>query len=127
MIAANKRTKSFSPVVSEVFPKFRPRLTQVAEDENVGIADGRAILDAIAICQTARLFAGGKTQLQEIEGFTQHDQSLRRRISIAAQLVGIHSSDGPWQTISRTIKVDDAGLIVITGQNPQSGLPLLRE
>src|SRR6266436_6476330 len=61
--------------------------------------------------------AGNKRVLYLIEIPANHDQSLRRRIAVAALPEGIDAADYGRQAILRAVEIHRAGFAIISGKN----------
>ena len=96
-----------------MLPELRPRGADIATDvDSVEVAEN-VIDNAIRIRELSSNLAGGKDLVEFVWLEAHGYDGLRRRVSVAAEPVGVHAADGAGQAVGSTVKIDSSGFAFV--------------
>src|SRR5664279_1728533 len=116
---ARKGKLDTSPVIPEVVPEFRPAIFRRTADVDVGVIGGLLVFHAVLVPGVAREPAGFEALVHIRAVEADHDDRLRRRVSVAAIPEGIDAADGAGQSVLRAVEVDGSRFAVIRADDSQ--------
>src|ERR1039458_4425634 len=96
---ARKRKLDTSPVIPEVVPELGPAIFRKTADVDVGVIGRLLVLHAVLVPSMACEPAGFEAFVHVLAAEADHDDRLRRRISIAPLPEGIDTADGARQSV----------------------------
>src|ERR1017187_6135970 len=118
---ARKGKLAASPVIPEVVPELGPAIFRRTADVDVGMIGRLLVLHAVLVPGMACEPAGFEAFVHVLAAEADHDDRLRRRISIAPLPKRVDAADGARQSVLRAVEVDGSRLAVIRADDSQMG------